>query len=86
VLNGATYVDGVADVGSAIGFLRAHAAEYGIDASRIALWGESAGGYLAAMAALTVVRAGRGAAVGSQGNGAASRRRGGGLVDADQVP
>ncbi|MFD4561826.1 alpha/beta fold hydrolase [Streptomyces sp. NPDC058469] len=29
--------------------LRTHAEEYGIDTERVALWGESAGGYLAAM-------------------------------------
>lgn len=47
---GATFVDGVADVRSAVRFLRANAAEYGIDPGRVALWGESAGGYLVAMA------------------------------------
>ena len=50
---GATFNDGVADVKSAIRFLRANAAEYGIDPARIAVWGESAGGYLAAMAGAT---------------------------------
>ena len=30
-----------------------HASRFGIDADRIALWGESAGGYLACMAAVT---------------------------------
>ncbi len=40
------------DVQSAITFIRAHAAEYGIDPNRMALVGESAGGQLAAMAAL----------------------------------
>ena len=53
VRNGATYRDGVADVKSAVRFLRAQAATYGIDPHRMAIWGESAGGYLAAMAALT---------------------------------
>ncbi len=52
----ARYVDGVADVTSAIRFLRAHAEEYDIDATRVAVWGESAGGYLAAMAAVTAGR------------------------------
>lgn len=42
----------VEDVSAAIRFVKAHAAEYGVDASRIALVGESAGGQLAAMAAL----------------------------------
>ena len=53
VRHGATYVDGVADVKAAIRFLRASAARFGIDPARAALWGESAGGYLAAMAAVT---------------------------------
>jgi len=45
----ATYRDGVADVKSAVRYLRAHADEYGIDVSKVAVWGQSAGGYLAAM-------------------------------------
>ncbi len=40
------------DVQSAIRFVKAHAAEYHVDPDRIALIGESAGGQLAAMAAL----------------------------------
>ena len=47
--NGATYVDGITDVKAAIRYLRAHAADYGIDPTQVAVWGESAGGYLAAM-------------------------------------
>src|SRR3954449_844182 len=43
---------GVEDVEAAIRFVKAHAAEYRIDPNRIALVGESAGGQLAAMAAL----------------------------------
>lgn len=43
----------VDDVISAVHFVKAHAAEYRIDPDRIALIGESAGGQLAAMAALT---------------------------------
>jgi acetyl esterase/lipase len=50
---GATYRDAVADAKSAIRFLRAHAADYGIDTSKVAVWGESAGGYLAAMVGAT---------------------------------
>jgi len=42
----------IQDVETAIRYVKAHAAEYGIDSSRIALVGESAGGQLAAMAAL----------------------------------
>jgi acetyl esterase/lipase len=52
-LQGAVWTDGVSDVKSAIRHLRAHADEYGIDADRIAVWGESAGGYLAAMVGVT---------------------------------
>ena len=51
--DGANYRDGVEDVKAAIRFLRANAAKYGIDAKTVALWGESAGGYLAAMAGVT---------------------------------
>ncbi len=53
VLNRAIYRDGVADVKSAIRFLRAHADEYGIDGGHVAVWGESAGGYLVAMVGVT---------------------------------
>jgi acetyl esterase/lipase len=52
-LHGAVYADGVADVKTAIRYLRAHASEYGIDPRRVGVWGESAGGYLAAMAGAT---------------------------------
>ncbi|MFJ6081411.1 alpha/beta fold hydrolase [Streptomyces sp. NPDC092369] len=50
---GSTYRDGVADVKSAIRYLRAHAGEYGIDTGKVAVWGQSAGGYLAAMVGAT---------------------------------
>lgn len=40
------------DVRSAVRFIKAHASSYGIDPDKIALIGESAGGQLAAMAAL----------------------------------
>jgi acetyl esterase/lipase len=53
VRNGANYRDGIADVKSAIRYLRANAAKYGIDPNHIAVWGESAGGYLAAMVGVT---------------------------------
>jgi acetyl esterase/lipase len=46
-----TYRDGLADVAAALQFLREHAAEYDLDPDRVAVWGESAGAYLAAMAA-----------------------------------
>ena len=51
--DGANYRDGVEDIKSAIRYLRANAGQYGIDASNVAVWGESAGGYLAAMVGVT---------------------------------
>jgi acetyl esterase/lipase len=47
------YPQSVEDVKLAIRFLKAHAEDYGVDPSRIALMGESAGGYLTAFCALT---------------------------------
>jgi acetyl esterase len=44
--------DAVEDVEAAIRFVKSHAAEYRVDPNRIALIGESAGGHLAALAAL----------------------------------
>jgi len=41
------------DVRTAIGWVRDHAASYGLDAGRVFLWGDSAGGHLALLAALT---------------------------------
>jgi acetyl esterase/lipase len=41
------------DIAAGISFIRASAREYGLDAARIATWGESAGGHLALMAGLT---------------------------------
>ncbi len=41
------------DVKAAVRFLAHNAADYGYDAERIAIWGESAGGYLACMTALS---------------------------------
>lgn len=43
----------IRDVKSAIRFLRLHADEYAMDASRAIVWGGSAGGHLAALAATT---------------------------------
>ncbi|KRE22452.1 alpha/beta hydrolase [Agromyces sp. Soil535] len=51
--HGATYVDGLADVRAAVRFLRTRADDYHIDPARVALWGESAGGYLVALAGAT---------------------------------
>lgn len=53
VTNGATYKDAVADVKSAIRYLRANADKYDIDVDNVAVWGQSAGGYLAAMTGVT---------------------------------
>lgn len=39
----------VQDVGLALHWLREHAADYGLDAGRIVLWGSSAGGQIAAL-------------------------------------
>src|SRR5215210_7419115 len=39
----------IQDVRGAVRWLRAHAAEHGLDGDRIAAWGESAGGHLASM-------------------------------------
>ncbi|WP_405847582.1 prolyl oligopeptidase family serine peptidase [Streptomyces sp. NBC_01518] len=51
--DGATYNDAVADVKSAIRYLRANADKYSIDPDQVAVWGQSAGGYLAAMTGAT---------------------------------
>jgi acetyl esterase/lipase len=51
--DGAVYTDGIADAKSAIRFLRANAEDYGIDPDRVAVWGQSAGGYLASMVGVT---------------------------------
>ena len=45
----APYPAQIQDCKGAVRFLRAHAAEYGIDPNRIGAWGESAGGHLAAL-------------------------------------
>jgi len=57
LLNEVNYAGMVADVKSAIRFLRANAAQYGIDPARVAVMGESAGGYLSAFAATSGGRA-----------------------------
>ena len=51
--DGATWTDSVADVKSALRHLRAHSDRYHYDATRVAVWGESAGGYLVSMVATT---------------------------------
>lgn len=49
----ACFPAGVHDVKAAVRWLRANAENFGLDASRIAAWGSSAGAYLMAMAAAT---------------------------------
>ena len=49
----ATFPGALSDVKAAVRFLRANAAEYGIDPEKVVIWGESAGAYLADMTALT---------------------------------
>lgn len=49
----ATVADGLADIQRAIDHLSEHADDYGIDANRVAVWGESAGGYLASLTGLS---------------------------------
>lgn len=53
----AAYPAAICDVKAAVRFLCRHAEEYGYDAERIAVWGESAGGYLASMCALSAPEA-----------------------------
>jgi acetyl esterase/lipase len=43
----------IRDGKAAVRFLRANAAEYGLDPERIAIWGNSAGGYIGAMMGAT---------------------------------
>lgn len=45
------------DAKSAVRYLRRHAAQLGLDVERFGVWGESAGGHLAALLALTAGRA-----------------------------
>ena len=49
----APFPAGAQDVKAAVRWLRAHAAEYGLDTNRFACWGESAGGYMVAMLGVT---------------------------------
>jgi len=49
----ATYADGVTDIRAAITYLARRADELGLDADRLGIWGESAGGYLASLVGLS---------------------------------
>lgn len=53
--HGRTEFESIADAKSAIRWIRKHADEFGIDENRIAAGGGSAGGYLAACAAMSTV-------------------------------
>ena len=52
-INEATFPAQVEDVKAAVRFLRANATRYGVDPERVGIMGDSAGGYLAAMAGVT---------------------------------
>jgi acetyl esterase/lipase len=52
-LYAARFPENAVEVKLAVRFLKAHAAEYGLDPDRFAIMGESAGGYLATFCALT---------------------------------
>ena len=49
----AAFPGALADVKAAVRFVKAHAGDYGWDADRVVVWGESAGAYLSLMTALT---------------------------------
>jgi acetyl esterase/lipase len=51
--DGANFHDSIEDIKSAIRYLRANADNFDVDPDRVAVWGESAGGYLASMVGLT---------------------------------
>ena len=51
--DGGTYLDSVHDVRAALAHLRQHADDFGIDPRAVALWGESAGGHVAALTGVT---------------------------------
>jgi acetyl esterase/lipase len=53
IIGEAIFPEPLKDVKTAIRFLRANAARYNINPDRIGIWGNSAGGQLAAMAAVT---------------------------------
>ncbi len=49
----ALFPAGAQDIKASVRWLRAHAAQYGLDTDRFACWGESAGGYMVAMLGVT---------------------------------
>ncbi len=48
-----TFPAAIVDVKAAIRYIRAHAEQFNLDTDKIAIWGDSSGGYAAAFAALT---------------------------------
>ncbi|GGH98430.1 hypothetical protein GCM10007170_30950 [Arthrobacter liuii] len=69
----ATFPAQLLDAKAAVRWLRAHAADYGVDPDRIYAWGDSAGGHLACLLGLTAgfpafeVHDGAGKGIGSHG-------------------
>jgi acetyl esterase/lipase len=57
IIGEATFPEPLKDVKTAVRFLRANAAKYNLDPDRIGIWGNSAGGQLSAMVAVTADRA-----------------------------
>jgi acetyl esterase/lipase len=51
--DGANYRDSIEDIKSSIRYLRANADKFDVDPDKVAVWGESAGGYLVSMVGLT---------------------------------
>ena len=52
----ARYPAPLEDVRMAVGWIRDHGPSYGLDAGRVFLWGDSSGGHLALLAALTAAK------------------------------
>ncbi|WP_457947797.1 alpha/beta hydrolase fold domain-containing protein [Pseudarthrobacter sp. alpha12b] len=65
----ATFPAQLLDAKAAVRWLRAHAAEYGVDPRRIYAWGDSAGGHLASLLGLTAGATAFGAPAGTRGPG-----------------
>ncbi|MEY9875087.1 acetyl esterase/lipase [Streptacidiphilus sp. MAP12-33] len=55
------------DIKAALRYVRHHAGTFGVDGDRVAVWGESAGGHLAALAGLTGRPSGTGPHEGEEG-------------------
>jgi len=53
VASNGLYSDAVKDTKAAIRFMRANAQKYGVETDKVAVWGESAGGYLTGMTGTT---------------------------------